>query len=166
MNNIITDEILKQIRILDLSNKNIEDMPNSLVKFKSLIKLDISYNKIKKLCNLPKNLKILIIRHNEIQYLPKLPDSLIYLDISYNNIKQLPYVLPKNLKILLCSYNELKSIFCHDHKNLLRIDCYANDCHLLYHLPYSLIVFNKRKLRSITYDKEENENDSFCVGMC
>lgn len=103
---------------LDLSNKEIEEIPNEIGEFSSLKRLNLSYNSIKtipeSICDL-ENLEELLLLRNDISKLPagfgKL-EKLKILDVSYNPIVKLPnnIGLCSNLEFLDASYCELRTL--------------------------------------------------------
>lgn len=100
---------------IDLSNKDLDELPASIGKFTELEYLNLSYNNITKLpdeiCKL-ENLKTLLLLRNDLE---KLPDDLYklkqltVLDISYNPLKSLPKNIEQmvNLKSLDASYCQI-----------------------------------------------------------
>ena len=69
-----------EITELDLSHKNLFECPD-LSRFTKLITLNISYNQITLLDNLPTNLEILYCGNNQITKLDNLPFNLIKLKV-------------------------------------------------------------------------------------
>ena len=108
---------------IDVTFKNIADL-TGIQYFTSLKNLDVSYNNLislpqlpngldKLTCGsnqitgfseLPSNLTVLDFINNKIITLPELPSNLTSLNCSYNKIITLPE-LPSNLSYLRCSYN-------------------------------------------------------------
>jgi len=116
-------ELLQNLNVettkkLDISNKDIKEIPAEIARLKNLEYLNISYNNLEELpleiSSLP-NLKTLLVARN---YLTKLPPSitrlndLSVLDISFNEIEELPQNLEnwENLVSLDLSYNRLKRL--------------------------------------------------------
>ncbi len=101
---------------IDMSNKDISEIPPEIGKFENLTSLNLSYNNIVELpdeiCEL-KKLKTLLLLRN---CLVKLPDnlyeleSLLVLDVCYNQITELPPNIEKlhNLKSFDISYCKLR----------------------------------------------------------
>jgi hypothetical protein len=94
--------------ILELSNKKIENL-DGLQYFKQVWWLDISYNKIEELKNLPPNLTRLECYRNEIKEFENLPSKLERFMCSYNKLETINN-LPSHLKHLDCSNNLIKKI--------------------------------------------------------
>ena len=95
----------EQIKSLDLSNKGLKYLPDTIEKFKQLISLDISNNELEHLPNTIGNLGRLSGLYVSNNNLKSLPDSiskvtLVKLDISHNkDLKTLPQFL-KDIKYL------------------------------------------------------------------
>ena len=109
-----TDNLLKlkYLETVKINNNHIQTIPNSVFP-ESLIKLDISFNKLK---TLPANLiriQILNVAHNYIYTLGdtiKKFEQLEYLNVSGNTLETFPNIEMKNLKILDISDNKLVQI--------------------------------------------------------
>lgn len=89
-------EHLNSLRLLDLSRNNFAQIPKCVGNMKSLVGLDVSFNKIKALENrhLPKTLQQLHMQENNVLALPndigvKLK-KLVYLNCASNYLKALP----------------------------------------------------------------------------
>jgi hypothetical protein len=95
---------LQDIVELDISNKNINEIPSQIEKFSKLTLLIADCNNIE---NLPselfklKSLSMLSLSNNQISVLPnKIEDiNIFYLDISNNPIKTLPEIIYKKKRI-------------------------------------------------------------------
>lgn len=95
----IPDEVinLKNLRKLNLSKNNLKSIPKDIHKLKRLENLDLSNNKLtsiySNICKLT-NLKVLILNNNQLKHLPsqiaKL-QNLRILSVSGNNFKALPF---------------------------------------------------------------------------
>jgi Leucine-rich repeat (LRR) protein len=159
-----------QIRTLDISDKNIQEIPY-LLHYKNLRRFVCKNNKIKKLPEFPKKLKYIDIRNNELEELPEIPNSVIYLDVRNNHLKILPK-FSSNMKILLASNNELNFLPLLFKSKLTRIDCRNNHINFIPYLPPNLKVFYgsgnpyilKPNFINITYnDIYDDYNNLFCV---
>ena len=123
---------------IDLSNRNLTYLLPELVLFKNLVCINLCYNLLTDICELPKslkciflvknnlnilpehffnltNLETLILRHNLISELPKSIGkftNLRRLDISYNNISKLPSSIKEliNVETICLKCNEIKSL--------------------------------------------------------
>ena len=134
--------VIYQVKTLDFSNKEITELP-SLTKYKNLTRLICNNNKLKKLPELPENLKYLDIRNNNIEFLPsRLPKKLRSLNCENNNIKRIPDELPPSLKILICNYNPIIRFPPLNNTRLVRFECMNNNINYLYNLPSCILVLN------------------------
>jgi Leucine-rich repeat (LRR) protein len=103
------DSLPANIPNIDVKNKNLTYIPASIIRFKHLIFLDCSYNKLTSLPLLPKTLINLFCNHNELTYLPVLPKSLKYLECTHNRLLQLP-TIPARMFECVCYHNQLTSL--------------------------------------------------------
>jgi len=92
-------------------------MDNSIANFKNLSILNLSNNKIKRVQNLPANLRELYLSNNEIsefEHLKNPLDSLIHIGLAYNKLNnQQLTIIVKNFPNLFCidlSFNELNDL--------------------------------------------------------
>jgi hypothetical protein len=108
----------KEKTIINLSSHNLSELPyESLIKYKSITELNISYNSIydlyegnTKTYELPLNLINLNMKNNKMEYMPKrIPKSLKYLNIHNNQITKLSK-FNNNLTNLNLGYNRIKNI--------------------------------------------------------
>jgi len=125
------NEAVKRIQEYDINSPDFLDLTNLGLKQVpelpyGIAKLDISFNDIKELTNLPSSLTSLTCTHNRLSFegiksiskldkiqsfncsdnhitkLPELPSSLVYLNVSNNQLSKKPDI-PKN--IILIDYN-------------------------------------------------------------
>ena len=89
---------------LDISNKDLTELPKDIAKYTNLKILNCSFNQITSLDNLPLRLEILYCWNNNITSLDNLPPTLKELNCSYNQIINLDN-LPPSLKVLYCYQN-------------------------------------------------------------
>lgn len=146
--------------ISEINSKRILNK-NELLKISTCKKLNIFYNDIKVLKNIPEQIESLdchcnkIINFNEllpenllylycysncITNLDNLPENLIYLNCSQNNLVRLEN-LPFNLKYLDCSLNNLVNL---DYlpQSIECLICNTNEIEYLDGLPNTLIELN------------------------
>lgn len=123
---------LFRIQKLNCSHNNFIDL-QGLSESETIIYVDCSKNRIKKLDNLPSNLIQLICYSNKLTNLDNLPLSLEYLDCSDNKISYLDN-LPNKLKILYCEKNNIITL---DNlpNSLEKLFCGYNEINQLLNLP-------------------------------
>ena len=93
MQSIVKGKTIKQVKKLNLSGKNLTEIPDYVFEYTNLTKLVLSRNSI---CKIPK----------EISKLKKLE----VLDLTYNNLTEIPapvFKLPR-LRVLAVGHNQLK----------------------------------------------------------
>jgi len=136
---------------ISLDFKRLTYLPN-LSRFTCLKSLNICYNNLTSLPELPKSLEELYCRHNQLTFLPELPESLIYLHCSDNQLTFLPE-LPKSIKYLNCAYNQL-TFLPKLPENLRHIICYNNQLTFLPELPKInlRLNFENNIIYEIVYD--------------
>ncbi len=108
----------KNSKSLDLSNRDLEEIPAEIGELTQLEHLDLSYNYIKKIpAEIGKliNLKTLLLLKNQIKELPPTIGhlkTLTLFDISHNDFTTFPKEIGflSNLKSLDASYSELKTL--------------------------------------------------------
>ena len=119
-------------------------LPDCLYQLTALQELSVVDNYLKKLPELPGDLKILEVGGNDLQRLPHLPASLHTLKADFNNISELPQVMPPNLTLLSVHHNCLRTLPPLP-DSLQRIDISANQLQLLPDaLPQQLVVLQAR----------------------
>ena len=108
----------QKVRKLNLSNKEINKLPNEITRLTTVQSIDLSYNSLKEfpiqLTQMPQ-LKTLLIFRNQIKNVPKeigLMRNLNLLDISFNKIEELPSEIGQmmDLQTLDIGYNKLKKL--------------------------------------------------------
>lgn len=103
---------------LDLSNKDISEIPPQIGALKALEYLNLSYNNIKRLpeeITTLSQLRTLLLLRNKLEHLPdkmRRLEKLEVLDLSYNKILDLPEGLENfiNLRFLDAGYNQIKKL--------------------------------------------------------
>ena len=94
------------LTFLHCSNNNLTALPDNLPS--RLVYINIAYNKITSLKNIPNGCKEFDCSNNKITVLPELPASLLALDCSFNKLTTLPQL--KNLTSLYCTDNQLTAL--------------------------------------------------------
>ena len=92
----------KKLLTLNMISKGIKSLPD-LTRFKNLIELNCSDNKLTSLPNLPQTLITLNCYNNKLTSLPNLPQTLITLNCSYNPIYKIvnsPFSFYDTIKII------------------------------------------------------------------
>lgn len=106
LSNIILPDKLES---LILTKNHIRKLPNTLPS--TLLKLDISYNQIRRLWYIPINLTILKCNNNSIHNIPDIfPNKLVDIDLSYNKLQTLPSIIPSGVNKLYIQYNRINNI--------------------------------------------------------
>ncbi|MFA8298732.1 MAG: COR domain-containing protein [Hyphomicrobiales bacterium] len=152
---IIEREKRERTGTLDLGNCGLTEIPKKIRSFTWITTLDISYNQIQRLENLPNSLKSLIIWNNQIQKLENLPNNLKDLIIWSNQIQKLEN-LPVSLNKLYINSNKIKKLE-NLPNSLKNLTIWNNQIQKLENLPISLkrldIRSNKiQKLENLTFE--------------
>ena len=98
------ESLYEEHQILHCVDENLESIDMMLTE--DMIYVNCSENKIKKLDDLPRNLKTLKCEDNKLTSLNNLPSKIKYLDCSHNKITEL-LNLPRELIFLKCDYNKI-----------------------------------------------------------
>ena len=94
---------------LDLSLKQLTEIPEEIKELKKLTKINLELNQITEINNLPEGLEDLRLSKNDIKIIDNLPSTLKYLDLSYNQIQEINN-LPNQLKCLKINFNKIIEI--------------------------------------------------------
>lgn len=103
----------EDIKIIDIANKGITHIPESILKFKKLEVLHCRGNLLSSLPQLPESLKKLYCPSNQLTSLPVLNEKLEYLECSENQL----YYLPNpntNLRAMYFNDNPIYEIIKYD----------------------------------------------------
>ena len=92
---------------IDLLNKGLTEIPYWLKDRNDIFELDLSYNKITEIKNLPPNLQYLWLNNNKITEIKNLPPNLLLLYLFGNHYITEIKNLPSNLQELCLSYNQI-----------------------------------------------------------
>ena len=74
-----------------------------------LVTLDLDYNRLREIPELPRTMRFVSVRDNALEALPELPPGLMVLDVSANRLTDLPS-LPSTLVRLTVTSNALRNI--------------------------------------------------------
>jgi Leucine-rich repeat (LRR) protein len=148
LNNIIEhleDGILNEetrVTELDLSNRNLKKLPD-LSKYINLKKLNISYNQLTSIDDIPNSIEELDCCSNYIVKLPEhLPSKLRILNCFLNELVVLPISFPITLNWLNCSSNSIENIVGSLPKDLKYFNCSDNYITSFSELRNGLIYFD------------------------
>ncbi|WP_039060737.1 T3SS effector E3 ubiquitin-protein ligase IpaH9.8 [Shigella flexneri] len=131
----LPDNLPAQITLLNVSYNQLTNLPELPVTLK---KLYSASNKLSELPVLPPALESLQVQHNELENLPALPDSLLTMNISYNEIVSLPS-LPQALKNLRATRNFLTELPAFSEGNNPVVREYFFDRNQISHIPESIL---------------------------
>ncbi|WP_134795474.1 T3SS effector E3 ubiquitin-protein ligase IpaH9.8 [Shigella boydii] len=131
----LPDNLPAQITLLNVSYNQLTNLPELPVTLK---KLYSASNKLSELPVLPPALESLQVQHNELENLPALPDSLLTMNISYNEIVSLPS-LPQALKNLRAIRNFLTELPAFSEGNNPVVREYFFDRNQISHIPESIL---------------------------
>ena len=109
--------VYESITTLNISGKNLTELPSWINECKKLKKLHCNDNQITLLNNLPQTLEYLDCSNNQITQLDNLPELLDQLKCPGNQITQLDN-LPEKVNYVLCIQNPLKYEFEPTIKNI------------------------------------------------
>jgi hypothetical protein len=152
LSNIILPEKLES---LILTKNHIRKLPNTLPT--TLLKLDISYNQIRRLWYIPINLIMLKCNNNSIHKIPDIfPNKLVDIDLSYNKLYTLPNIIPSGVNKLYIQYNSINSIpdsiincidlnIQYEGNDIILSDNIKNNCLTSYQShDYSYVIINNQ----------------------
>ena len=131
----LPDNLPPQITELNVSYNQLTNLPELPVTLK---KLYSAGNKLSELPVLPPALESLQVQLNELENLPALPDSLLTMNISYNEIASLPS-LPRDLKNLRATCNFLTELPAFSGVNSHVVREYFFDRNQISHIPESIL---------------------------
>jgi len=88
------------------SHNNLKSLP----KFPdTLILLNVSYNKLTTITDLPDSLKEIILSNNQIEKIQRFPNNTRIINVNYNLLRELP-TIPEKTNELMCNHNKLISM--------------------------------------------------------
>ncbi len=171
-----SQEDIDRIEEIDVFGKNITQLPD-LSKFQNMKTLNISYNNLTELPNLPNRLVTLRCNKNQLSQLPRLPSTLESLSCFHNQLSVLPD-LPDGLTELICNHNQLSKLpklpstlehlVCNHNQlsqlprlpsTLKTLECNNNQLSQLPDLPNTLITL--QYVNNPIYDILQNTNIGF-----
>lgn len=132
----ISTEIKQKVKYLFINNNNFSTISLSSLEFPILESIDMSYNKIQKIIELPMSLIEISCSNNNLkEILSTNLNKLEHLDCSINNISNIPYY--EKLKSLICNKNNISKIELKDYQNLVYLKCCDNP---ITSLPYDKLI--------------------------
>ena len=120
------------LRVLDLSQNRLQQLPSGLEKLEAIVELNLSYNRLDKLPSLKGmiRLSILSVDHNSLTELPELNVRIIEIHAIFNNLTKLAPNIGdlKDLAICDVTNNRLNSIpeEMGDCKKLRKLNLFGN----------------------------------------
>ena len=103
----------------DLLPKNIETLYSSscglrclptLSDFHKLKRLDLGYNNLTKITDLPPNLEELYLNHNQLTKFPVLTPKVHHVDVSKNKLRAFPPLIQASLTVINASFNQITEV--------------------------------------------------------
>lgn len=107
-----SQNVLDQIKELDLSSKNLSAIPPEMERLRNLESLNLFDNKITTLQHLPVNLNGLVVRRNQLENIDNViwPNTLKWLDLEANQITSLDNAHLPRLQCLFLDWNQITSL--------------------------------------------------------
>lgn len=133
------EPFLVGLRGKNLDSVDLRTMYNEF-DFRSITDLDLAFNRLVELPELPPNLERLFCDHNRLRSLPLLPPKLISLRCNNNNLVELS-PLPNSLLSIDCNNNQLTVLPALPNK-LRMLSCSGNPITRLPKLPETLEVLD------------------------
>ena len=99
---------LENTRLIEIlcSHNNLKSLP----KFPdTLILLNVSYNKLTTITDLPDSLKEITLSNNQIEKIQRFPNNTRIINVNYNFLTELP-TIPEKTNELMCNHNKLVSM--------------------------------------------------------
>ena len=106
---IPADLLPKNLETLYASFCGLKYMP-SLTHFSKIKRLDLSYNNLTKIIDLPPNLEELYLNHNQLTEFPALPPKVHHVDIAKNKLSSFPPAIQASLTVINASYNQITEV--------------------------------------------------------
>jgi hypothetical protein len=107
---IFADQIPKQIEIFFCSACGIKILP-PLNQFERLTKLDLGYNNLTEIPEMPPNLLELYLNNNQLINFPSsLPPKLHHIDLARNKLRNLKTIIQSSLTVINLSYNQIDDV--------------------------------------------------------
>jgi Leucine-rich repeat (LRR) protein len=99
----------KNLETLYASYCGLKYMP-SLTDFHKLKRLDLSYNNLTKITDLPPNLEELYLNHNQLTEFPTLPSKVHHVDFARNKLTVFPSFIQASLTVINVSFNQITEV--------------------------------------------------------
>jgi len=99
----------KNLETLFSASCGLKYMP-SLTDFHKLKRLDLGYNNLTKITDLPPNLEELYLNHNQLTEFPTLPPKVHHVDFARNKLTAFPSFIQSSLTVINVSFNQITDI--------------------------------------------------------
>jgi Leucine-rich repeat (LRR) protein len=99
----------KNLETLFSASCGLKYMP-SLTDFHKLKRLDLSYNNLTKITDLPPNLEELYLNHNQLTEFPTLPPKVHHVDVARNKLTAFPSFIQSSLTVINASFNQITEL--------------------------------------------------------
>jgi Leucine-rich repeat (LRR) protein len=106
---IPADMIPKNLQTLYSSSCGLRSIP-TLSDFHKLKRLDLGYNNLTMITDLPPNLEELYLNHNHLTEFPVLPLKIHHVDVSKNKLRAFPSLIQASLTVVNASFNQITEV--------------------------------------------------------
>jgi Leucine-rich repeat (LRR) protein len=106
---IPADLLPKNLETLYASYCCLKHMP-PLTHFNKIKRIDLSFNNLSKITDLPPNLEELYLNNNQLTEFPALPPKVHHVDIAKNKLRSFPSFIQASLTVINLSYNQITEV--------------------------------------------------------